>query len=187
MTRFRALHQRASGLGFEERTPVFDYVSSEPYGDLGSYFRLWARVIAQPHDDEDVPLVGDVSTALGFAVYPGRGCEGATFGLLRRAAADGSRAEWFWHHCCKTQYASVISDEHLILCHTSLVALLDHAIETGWNVVVRDETHYWETRDPARLVQEVHKMNAIVAKRRQHQRWLQRAPGRVADLQSSGL
>ena len=164
-TRLETLHRRAQGSGFEEMTPVFDYDGSEFFGALGDHFRLWARVIARTHDEDlELPLTGDVHTAQGFVIYPGKGCEGAVFGVLRRAAADGTHGEWFWHCCCKTQYASVVSDDHLIFCHTSLVALLDHAIESGWDVVVRDETHYWETRDTGRLIKEVHKMNRIVAR-----------------------
>ena len=41
--------------------------------------------------------------------------------------------------------------------------LLDHAAELGVGVVVRDETHYWETRDEAQLIAEVRAMNQIVA------------------------
>jgi hypothetical protein len=69
-----------------------------------------------------------------------------------------------WHTCCKTQYASVVSDEHLIRCHLSLVSLLEAAAGIGVGVTVRDETHYWETRDTDRLIEEVHRMNRIVAK-----------------------
>ena len=65
---------------------------------------------------------------------------------------------------CKTQYASVVSDDHLITCHTALVALLDHAIALGVDVEVLDETGYWESRDSAVLVESVHKMNQLVAK-----------------------
>ena len=34
---------------------------------------------------------------------------------------------WHWHYCCKTQYASVVSDEHLLRCHLMLIDLLDSA------------------------------------------------------------
>lgn len=158
------LHQRASGLGFDEVTPVVDYAESEPCGDLESYFRDWAHVIARPDEESDPTLIGDVNSAMGFGISPGKGCEAAVFGALRRSTPDGDRAEWFWHQVCKTQYASVVNDDHLIFCHTALVALLDYAIDSGWDVIVRDEGHYWETRDPGRLVQEVHYMNRLVAR-----------------------
>ena len=70
---------------------------------------------------------------------------------------------WHWHACCKTQYASVLGDDHLVRCHTSLVALLDQAAELEFEVTVRDETHYWETRDTSVLLAEVREMNRIVA------------------------
>ena len=71
---------------------------------------------------------------------------------------------WPWHSTCRTQYASVVSDEHLIHCHTTLVALLEEAIQLGFEVTVRDETHYWETRDTNVLLAEVREMNRIVAR-----------------------
>ena len=158
------LHRRASSLPFEEVTPVFDPVTEESPGDLADYLRLWSRVIAKPDIDDDPKLFGDVTTSRGFAIYPGRRCEGAVFAFQRRAAADGSSPEWFWHCCCKTQYASVVSDAHLITCHTSLAALLDYAMEIGVNVIVRDEAHYWETRDTSRLLAEVHAFNQVMAR-----------------------
>ena len=96
-------------------------------------------------------------------MHAGRGCETATFGLMRRADTHGAHAEWFWRGSCKTQYASVVSDAHLIACHTALVRVLDQAIALGIDVVVHDETHYWDTRDASRLVDEVRAMNQLVA------------------------
>ena len=109
------------------------------------------------------PLLGDKASAQGFNIHPGEGCESAFVGLLRRSDASGEHAEWYWQCSCKTQYASVVSDAHLIACHTSLVRLLDFAVQCGVDVVVYDETHYWETRDESRLLSEVHAMNRIVA------------------------
>ena len=126
--------------------------------------QLFARGIATPYDEDVPPLTGDPDSATGFLVNAGRGCETAAFGLLRRRDPSGAAAEWFWHCCCKTQYASVVSDAHFIMCHTSLTAVLDHAIHQGLDVVVRDEGHYWETRDTARLLSEVAYMNRLVAR-----------------------
>jgi hypothetical protein len=162
-----ALRVRALQLPFQEVTDI-EYVTeiiARPSGDswtsIRDYVADWARVISKP--DEIDSRIGDLPTAIGFGIHPGKRCEGATYGFVRRAEADGTNAEWFWHHCCKTQYASVVSWEHLIKCHTSLVSLLDHAIELGIGVVVRDEGHYWETRDEARLIAETEYMNQWVA------------------------
>ena len=163
-----ALRARALELPFEAVTEVEDVMDiiARPSGDswvsIRDYVAHWARVISKP--DELDSRIGDLTTAIGFGIYPGRKCEGATYGFVKRAEPDGSNAEWFWHHCCKTQYASVVSWEHLIKCHTSLVALLDYAIEIGIDVVVRDEGHYWATRDEARLIAETEYMNQLVAK-----------------------
>ena len=159
----RDLHEHASSLGFDEMTPIIEGASGSDDDDLTDYFWTWARVISRPEPELGSTLIGDVATATGFAIYPGRRCEGAVFGFLHRAEPDGSNAEWFWHHCCKTQYASVVSWDHLLRCHTSLVALLDFAIQRGIDVVVRDEGHYWETRDTATLIAAVDNMNRIVA------------------------
>jgi hypothetical protein len=135
----------------------------DPATDQARVIQTFASIIASPYDDDDPPLHGDVDSAQGFYINPGKGCETATFGFLKRADASDRHREWFWHAFCKTQYASVVSDDHLVMCHTSLVAVLDHAILLGIAVVVRDETHYWETRDEARLIAEVHAMNRLVA------------------------
>jgi hypothetical protein len=159
----RDLHAHASSLGFDEMTPIMTQVEPGSIDSTRGYFWRWAEVNASPAPKLESPFIGDITTAIGFGIYPGRKCEGANFGFLRQAEPDGTNAEWFWHHCCKTQYASVVSWEHLIHCHTSLVALLDYAIERGIDVVVRDEGHYWETRDRARLIAEVDYMNKVVA------------------------
>ncbi|MEO7998933.1 MAG: hypothetical protein ABI852_15890, partial [Gemmatimonadaceae bacterium] len=75
----------------------------------------------------------------------------------------GADADWFWYCCCKTQYASTVSEAHFIACHTSLVQMLDRAVKCGIDVVVHDEAQYWETRDNAQLVASVRKMNTLVA------------------------
>ena len=118
--------------------------------------RFLASVIAKA-------FVADIDLVRGFSVIPGNGCESAAFAFMPRADQRGKHADWFWYSSCKTQYASVISDDHLVACHGGLVKLLDHAIALGVSVVVRDETHYWETRDEQRLITAVHDMNRIVA------------------------
>jgi hypothetical protein len=129
---------------------------------------LYRRQIGIPEGDcctreEEVPA--SVRTlAIGFAVAPGRGCEPAAFGLTSLRNAEGAGERWWWHQCCKTQYASVVSDEHLLRCHGSLVAILDGAERAGFEVVVRDETGYWESRDPTQLFEAVARMNQLVAR-----------------------
>lgn len=159
----RDLRAHALTLGFDEISPLLDQVEPDNIETLRGYFWLWAKIIARPNPELDSTLLGDVPTAVGFGIHPGRRCEAANFGFMHRVEPDGSNAEWFWHHCCKTQYASAVSWDHLIHCHTSLVALLDYAIERGIDVVVRDEGHYWETRDTVRLIAEVDYMNKVVA------------------------
>ena len=159
------LHAFVQTLPFDDVSPVLvehgAYSESE---ERMALLRFWAEQVAEPWEEDLPQLTGDTDSALGFVVRPGEGCEPALFGMLRRADAIGANAEWFWRCFCKTQYASIVSDEHLIKCHTGLVRVLDHAITLGIDVSVDDETHYWETRDTSRLVDEVRKMNQIVAR-----------------------
>ena len=162
-----ALRAFARTLPFAELSPLrtdHDGQGEGGHAERLAALRWWAELIATPCDTDDVPLVGDASSAQGFFVHPGKGCETATFGFLRRATATGTPIDWYWHCSCKTQYASTVSDAHLITCHTSLIGLLDYAITLGIDVVVHDETHYWESRDVSRLVSEVRAMNQLVAR-----------------------
>lgn len=162
----RRLRDSALEQGFEEVSPLVQAFGPQK-GTAVSWTKtleFWASLVAKPYEDESPPMRGDPATAQGFFVQPGEGCETASFGLLRRADDARKHTDWFWHCSCKTQYASIVSDEHLIRCHTSLVRVLERAVDIGLDVIVRDETHYWETRDESRLLSEVHKMNSIVAR-----------------------
>lgn len=64
----------------------------------------------------------------------------------------------------QTEYASIVSDEHLIACHRSLVEILDAAPALGIGIEVRDETGYWKSRYANQLVAAVAEMNRIVAR-----------------------
>ena len=165
IARLTALHAFAQTLPFADLSPLLiEHGGPIHASDRLASLRFWSSRIAKPSDDDIPPRTGDPGSAQGFFVLAGKGCESATFGLLRRADAHGANAEWFWYCGCKTQYASTVSDAHLIACHTALVRLLDHAVSLGIDVVVRDDTHYWETRDESRLVAEVHAMNQIIAR-----------------------
>jgi len=168
-----SLHRFATALPVHRVTPVSLFerersVSSSFWGSghLEDFFHVWASILAKP-SNEPSPTSGmnwDADSAAGFVIAVGKGCEAAPIGFLHGRSDDGTREEWSWYASVKTQYASVVSDEHLVTCHTALVSLLDHAIEIGVDVVVRDETGYWPSRNAATLIDEVHKMNRIVAK-----------------------
>ncbi len=160
-----ALRTHALTLAFADVSPFLSEfsVNGTVERERLESLRFWASMIAQPLDDEVPPLRGDAATAQGFYVNPGKGCETAFFGLLCRSDAAGTNAEWYWRCSCKTQYASIVSDAHLVACHTSLVRLLDYAIQLGIGVDVHDDPHYGETRDESRLVREVQAMNRMVA------------------------
>ena len=115
---------------------------------------------------------GDRLAAAAFLFHPGDRSESAMFGVVRPllterpvgAERPDEWRQWVWHYCCKTQYASVISDEHLVRCHLSVVHMLEEAQRIGFTVTVRDETFYWDTRSTDRLLVEVHNMNRVVAR-----------------------
>jgi hypothetical protein len=134
-----------------------------PEHDTQRALELLASLIAEPWEDELVPLTGDRESAIGFLVDPGQGSETAIFGLFERSDGVGVARDWWWWCACKTQYASTVSDAHLVTCHSALVAVLDRAIAIGFEVTVHDETGYWEHRDPAKLISEVTAMNRIIA------------------------
>lgn len=182
----RALHQKAATLHLDRITPLRRLEGRDcqpgPYG-VGDPLDWFLKVAALGRRDDDRRSAGiGPTTAIGFVVAPGLRCEPAAFGVARypepvtaHPDPDGpgiATLGWHWHTCCKTQYASVVSDDHLLRCHLALVALLDEARSLGFTVTVRDETHYWETRDTKRLVAEVHQMNRLVA----------RLAGRLSDV-----
>lgn len=134
---------------------------------------ITARCIREERDDAaDTIDEPDRLAAAAFLMHPGRESESALFGLVRPSLCNstgvadrtGDASNWFWHYCCKTQYASIVSDDHLVRCHLAVVATLEEAQRLGFGVTVRDETHYWETRSTDRLVSEVRNMNRLVAR-----------------------
>jgi hypothetical protein len=173
------LRQAAHRIQFGVISPIFHFTGAQcepgPWGtgdQLEWFFKLFAHEAAADSPDPEYPRSVRANLALGFVVHPGLRCEAAAFGLARfpetvTAHPTDRPVEtkgWHWHAACKTQYASVVSDDHLIRCHLSLVELLEEAARLGLGVTVRDETHYWETRDTRRLLEEVHAMNRIVAR-----------------------
>lgn len=106
-----------------------------------------------------------------FSTWPGEECEEANFGLARYPATvtrDGKRfrvpgSGWRWRSFCKTQYASNVSVEHFLRCHSAVCALLLKAEELGFRVAVDDEGGFWGNWDFAALVREVGEWNNMVA------------------------
>jgi hypothetical protein len=107
-----------------------------------------------------------------FGITPGEGCDLAMFALaapIPSAVAVNVDApvrihDWHWAGFCKTQYASNVSDEHFVRCHRMIVAILDEAERLGFELEVRDEGRYWETRSVQVLLTEVSTMNHILAR-----------------------
>jgi hypothetical protein len=105
-------------------------------------------------------------------VWPGAGCETATFGLCqypRRISYDrhyvstGFKGGWRFQSFCKTQYAGKHGWEHFSKCHRQVVSLLDFWRGLGVRVKVNDEGHYWKTRSLEELRAELGDYDRLIA------------------------
>jgi hypothetical protein len=136
--------------------------------ELEFWFRSWAALTFDPDPGDGG---GDeLPDSIGFLVMPGNECEPLAIGMAWAPARDDDWTAlpdqpycWSWQSVCKTQYASMVSPDHFVQCHTSVVALLDAAAGLGFQVRVADEGGYWESRDPDRLLAEVETMNRLIA------------------------
>ena len=138
---------------------------------LGMFFMLLASMLLDAED----PVTGDwdrnaLPDGYGFGVDPGEGSETAAFGVAWLPGRDdqfrlipNEPPTWLWLSHCKTQYASNVSVEHFVRCHTAIVALLDEAARLGFDVRVDDEGEYWEDRDVRKLAAKVDDMNHLIA------------------------
>ena len=177
----QSLRSECKRLGAARVSPFLRYTAADLASD-GEQYEAWSAercgwVLAQSsrksrdgkaHGSDGMP--GPAASM--FYVYPGEGSEAAAFGLVNPslAAADpeADRADlhdrWYWHAWCKTQYASAVSDEHLVHCHLIVVRAIEAAVRLGFSAEVYDETGYWESRSTDQLISEVHKMNQLVAR-----------------------
>ncbi len=73
-----------------------------------------------------------------FNVWAGNGCEDTEFYF----AKNKTNNKWYASGFTKTQFA-----EHFIRCHLLVIYVLDMLKESGFDVDVRDEGEYYETRD----------------------------------------
>jgi len=168
-----ALKDFASTIGFDKVLGPTEYTVDELLE--GSAERDIACIIATSMAGDPPDFYGirsAQSCVFAFVIAPGKECEPALFGFI----APGSRVkyedsdddlcpgEWFWSGCCKTQYASLVSDDHLLKCHLGLVRVLEHASTLGITVSVEDETGYWEHRSTTKLLDAVRDMNRLVAR-----------------------
>ena len=169
-------------LGASKVGPMLEFSGNDLLGN-GDQYGAWtvsrfawsmARTSMNVRDGDTKrsPATADGHAASMFFMYPGEGSEAASFGLVRPAVAvtepSATRADvqdrWFWSGWCKTQYASRVSDEHLLHCHTLVVRGLEAAQQLGFGVQVRDETGYWDSRSEKQLFERVREMNRLVAR-----------------------
>lgn len=143
--------------GVSAREELYARVMEIPENEI--YERKGIDIIYHP---VDIPR-DMISVAYAFSIAVGRGSEPASLGVLQIRPHGKQPSQWWWQCFCKTQYASVHGDENLLRCHRSLVAVLDAADKLGFQVSVRDETGYWESRDADQLLGAVTHMNQLIA------------------------
>jgi hypothetical protein len=71
---------------------------------------------------------------------------------------------WWMTSHCMTQYASIVSPEHFIVCHTAIIDLLDEAVRLGIKARVLDPFDYWRTRSTEKLVAAADRANGVMAR-----------------------
>lgn len=169
----RELHSNAARLDFDRVTEIREFrgeacalgPEDNCWSDPWPLFKVSVMKHATRAGDADRETLVRPDYAAGFLVLPGRRCEAAAFGFSYGPPLAPVRTPgWHWHYCCKTQYASVVSETHFLRCHLGLLELLDSAAELGIEVTVRDETGYHEHRDEKRLMETVHAENQLIAR-----------------------
>ena len=174
------LRAHAATLTLRAISPMYEYTMGElldgrpvSWTGLESHFYSFGRINLDKTIAE-AAAVGEMqrSAVIGFSVHPGHGCEGSAFGFTRPGLSsppeDAEPATpwncWSWIGFCKTQYASVVSNDHLVHCHLALVNMLEEAQRLGATIDVRDDTGYWKHRSVDLLIGEVEKWNSIIAR-----------------------
>lgn len=107
----------------------------------------------------------------GFVADPGAESEPVAMFLAHypgTAVVDGKKVQthltgWRGSAFCKTQYGGIVSNEHFIKCHLTVIAGLDLAHSLGLKVKVLDEGGYWEARDVTALLKELRIWNEALA------------------------
>ena len=120
---------------------VYDYVRVEPVEVVG--------FVADPGDESE-------PVCLFLARYP------------QTTVVNGRKVEtwlkgWQGSAFCKTQYGGIISNEHFLKCHLTVIAALDLARSLGLKVEVIDEGGYWENRNVDALLKELRIWNESIA------------------------
>lgn len=170
--RLAALNAFAATVGFAEVLSPEEYSADGLFDESDRDFtRKAALLLCGDPPDFSGARAGE-ACAFAFGIIVGIECEPATFGFI----APGSRTEpldeaeelhageWFWAASCKTQYASMISNDHHFRCHDGLVRVLDHAVTLGIAVTVVDDSGYWEHRSRETLVKMTDDMNRLLAR-----------------------
>ncbi len=98
---------------------------------------------------------------LCFPFCPGNGCEVTAFGFCKLPLSE----RWQWSYSCCTQPAS--RPEHggldnFLRCHRAIIDLLEAIKLSGLaGIEVKDDSGYWERRDPTKLAEAVQAWNGV--------------------------
>jgi hypothetical protein len=176
--RLEELWRLTQGFAVDEISSILHYAGeacnpgrSGNWRDPGEFLKACAAAYLTHPDDTDRTIAVEPLEIMGFMVWVGRRVEPVALGLARypEEIDDGRRKlptglrGWQWHAGCKTQYASVVSMEHFVRCHCTVIALLEAARDPGFTVLIQDDSGYASHRSEAKLVAEVERMNRLVA------------------------
>jgi len=167
----RQLREIAKDLPFAEVGDI-EEINKEDYlteNNNLSDSKKWLKVVGCKYvfPKNESPYQVEPERAIAFNVWPGEGCETATFGLAFYPAENqGDRSLWSWSSFCKTQYASnpeFGGIENFVKCHLLVIKILDEAKNLGILDSVSDEGGYWEERNLEELISRVGEYNALIA------------------------
>jgi hypothetical protein len=107
-------------------------------------------------------------------IWPGEGCETASFGIcVQREDLPRRKGEPAWppryrtrlalDSFCKTQYAGEHGWEHFLACHRRVIHLLDFWRARGGRAQVHDEGGYWKSRSETKLRKELGDYDRLIA------------------------
>ena len=171
MEKLSKLHEIAKDLPFAEVSEIIEVNEDDYLTETKDFsdFKSWIKVMSYKYVDTDDGSYYKIAPekAIAFNVWPGEGCESATFGLaIYPKENESDRHSWSWSSFCKTQYASnpeYGGIEHFVKCHLSIIKLLDEAKKMDMIYRVSDEGGYWKKRNLQELISCVEEYNTLVA------------------------
>ncbi len=175
--RIRALYERAAELPFDHCfEPVEIDWAQPPASSDEMLIRQWAgyALSLEERENESVGRMVDPLWSISFFATD-KGSELAFFGYAQypdsvkykgRDVPTGVSDGLHWQRAYKTHYASLPDeggDQNFLRAHKNVIAVLDAAVELGFEPFVLDEGDYWEKRDEAVLLDKLRQLDRYLA------------------------